>query len=466
MNNPSAVSTRHRVVIIGSGFGGLTAAKALKRADVEVTLVSKTTSHLFQPLLYQVATGILSVGEIAPTTRLILRKQKNVRVLLGDVEAIDLKAHTVTSRLIDMRTVTPFDSLVVAAGAQQSYFGNDHFATWAPGMKTIDDALELRGRILGAFEAAEVATDHAERERRLTFVVVGAGPTGVELAGQIVELAERTLAGAFRTIKPSDCRVILLDAAPAVLPPMGEKLGRKAQRRLEKMDVEVQLNAMVTNVDYQGITIKDKDGAERRIESACKVWAAGVQASPLGKMLAEQSDGTEVDRAGRVVVQPDLTVKGHPHVFVVGDLMAVPGVPGMAQGAIQGATYATKCIKRSLKGHDEPAHRAPFKYFDKGSMSTISRYSAVAQIGKLEFGGFIAWLAWLALHLYYLVGFKNRFTTVVAWLISFLGRGRGQMAITSQMIYARLAMSQLQAQAQGPLAAAEQAEHVEQEAAG
>jgi NADH:ubiquinone reductase (H+-translocating) len=466
MNNPSAVGTRHRVVIVGSGFGGLTAAKALKRADVDVTLVSKTTSHLFQPLLYQVATGILSVGEVAPTTRLILRKQKNVRVLLGDVEAIDLKAHTVTSRLIDMRTVTPFDSLVVAAGAQQSYFGNDHFATWAPGMKTIDDALELRGRILGAFEAAEVATDHAERERRLTFVVVGAGPTGVELAGQIVELAERTLAGAFRTIKPSDCRVILLDAAPAVLPPMGEKLGRKAQRRLEKMDVEVQLNAMVTNVDYQGITIKDKDAAERRIESACKVWAAGVQASPLGKMLAEQSDGTEVDRAGRVVVQPDLTVKGHPHVFVVGDLMAVPGVPGMAQGAIQGATYATKCIKRSLKGHDEPAHRAPFKYFDKGSMSTISRYSAVAQIGKLEFGGFIAWLAWLALHLYYLVGFKNRFTTVVAWLISFLGRGRGQMAITSQMIYARLAMSQLQAQAQGPLAAAEQAEHVEQEAAG
>jgi NADH dehydrogenase len=247
---------------------------------------------------------------------------------------------------------------------------------------------------------------------------------------------------------------------------MGQKLGMKAQRRLEKMDVEVQLNAMVTNVDYRGITIKDKDGAERRIECACKMWAAGVQASPLGKIIAEQSDGTEVDRAGRVVVQPDLTVKGHPNVFVVGDLMAVPGVPGMAQGAIQGATYATKCIKRSLKGHDDPAHRKPFEYFDKGSMSTVSRYSAVAQIGKLEFGGFIAWLAWLVLHLYYLVGFKNRLTTVVAWLISFLGRSRGQMAITSQMIYARLAMSQLQAQAQGELAAAEQAEHVEQEAAG
>jgi NADH:quinone reductase (non-electrogenic) len=454
------------VVIVGSGFGGLTAAKAFKRADVDVTLISKTTNHLFQPLLYQVATGILSEGEIAPTTRLILRKQKNVRVLLGEVEGIDLKTQTVTSRLMDMHTVTPFDSLIVAAGAQQSYFGNDQFATWAPGMKTIDDALELRGRILGAFEAAEVTTDPAERERRLTFVVVGAGPTGVEVAGQIVELAERTLAGAFRTIKPSDCRVILLDAAPAVLPPMGEKLGLKAQRRLEKMDVEVQLNAMVTNVDYRGITIKDKAGAERRIECACKVWAAGVAASPLGKMLAEQSDGTEIDRAGRVIVEPDLSVKGHPYVFVVGDLMAVPGVPGMAQGAIQGATYATKCIKRSLKGHDDPAHRAPFKYFDKGSMATISRYSAVAQVGKLEFGGFIAWLAWLVLHLYYLVGHRNRIAALFAWGMSFLGRSRGQMAITSQMIYARLAMSQLQAQAQGELAAAEQAENVEQEAAG
>jgi NADH:ubiquinone reductase (H+-translocating) len=454
------------VVIVGSGFGGLTAAKAFKRADVDVTLISKTTNHLFQPLLYQVATGILSEGEIAPTTRLILRKQKNVRVLLGEVEGIDLKAQTVTSRLMDMHTVTPFDSLIVAAGAQQSYFGNDQFATWAPGMKTIDDALELRGRILGAFEAAEVTTDPAERERRLTFVVVGAGPTGVEVAGQIVELAERTLAGAFRTIKPSDCRVILLDAASAVLPPMGEKLGLKAQRRLEKMDVEIQLNAMVTNVDYRGITIKDKAGAERRIESACKVWAAGVAASPLGKMLAEQSDGTEIDRAGRVIVEPDLTVKGHPYVFVVGDLMAVPGVPGMAQGAIQGATYATKCIKSSLKGHDDPAHRAPFKYFDKGSMATISRYSAVAQVGKLEFSGFIAWLAWLVLHLYYLVGHRNRIAALFAWGTSFLGRSRGQMAITSQMIYARLAMSQLQAQAQGELAAAEQAENVEQEAAG
>jgi NADH dehydrogenase len=458
--------SRHRVVIIGSGFGGLNAAKALKRADVDITLISKTTTHLFQPLLYQVATGILSEGEIAATTRLILRKQKNVRVILGEVRGIDLNVNTVTSKLMGMETVTPYDSLIVAAGAQQSYFGNDQFATYAPGMKTIDDALELRGRILGAFEAAEVSTDPTERERRLTFVVVGAGPTGVEVAGQIVELAERTLAGAFRTIKPSDCRVILLDAAPAVLPPMGPKLGLKAKQRLEKMGVEVQLNAMVSDVDYKGITIKAEDGTKRRIECACKVWAAGVQASSLGKMIAEQSDGTEADRAGRVLVEPDLTVKGHPNVFVIGDLMFVPGVPGMAQGAIQGAHYATNLIKHAIKGQDDPATRKPFKYFDKGSMATISRFNAVAQVGKLEFAGFFAWLAWLVLHLFYLVGHKNRFTAVLAWTISFLGRSRGQMAITSQMIYARVVTNWMEAQTQGALAAAERAEQAEQKAAG
>ncbi len=457
--------SRHRVVIIGSGFGGLNAARSLKRADVDVTLISKTTTHLFQPLLYQVATGILSEGDVAPTTRLVLRKQKNVRVLWGEVSAIDLKAKTVTSHLMGMQTETPYDSLIVAAGAQQSYFGHDEYAAFAPGMKSIDDALELRGRILGAFEAAEVATDPAERKRRLTFVVVGAGPTGVELAGEIVQLAERTLAGAFRTITPSECRVILLDAAPAVLPPMGEKLGLKAQRRLTKMDVEIQLNAMVTAVDYMGITVKDKDGTERRIECACKVWAAGVAASPLGAMIAEQSDGTETDRAGRVIVEPDLTVKGHPYVFVVGDLMSVPDVPGMAQGAIQGAHYVTALIKQAVKGHDDPANRKPFKYFDKGSMALISRYSAVAKVGKLEFGGFIAWLAWLLLHLYYLIGHRNRIAAMFAWGISFLGRTRGQMAITSQMMYARPVIDWVERQAQeGTLAAAERIDSVERQA--
>ena len=424
-------SKRHRVVVIGSGFGGLFGVKALKKADVDITLVAKTTHHLFQPLLYQVATGILSVGEIAPTTRVILRKQKNAEVLLGDVLNIDLEAKTVTSKLLERITVTPFDSLIVAAGAQQSYFGNDHFAEFAPGMKTIDDALELRGRILGAFEQAELSDDQEEKDRLMTFVVVGAGPTGVELAGQIAELADRTLDGAFRNIDPRDARVILLDAAPAVLPPMGEKLG-----------VEIQLNAMVTDVDNDGLTVKEKDGTTRRIESQCKVWSAGVQGSPLGKQLADQS-GSETDRAGRVLVEPDLTVKGHPNVFVIGDLMSVKDVPGMAQGAIQGATYAAKLIKASVKGQDDPAQRAPFKYFDKGSMATVSRFNAVAKVGKLEFGGFIAWLMWLALHLYYLVGYRSRITTVISWFVTFLGKGRAQMASTEQQVFARLAIEQL-----------------------
>lgn len=433
---------RHRVVIIGSGFGGLTAARSLRGADVEVTLIAKTAQHLFQPLLYQVATGIISEGEIAPSTRVVLRKQKNVRVLLGEVVDIDLDAKVVKSRLVNMETDTPFDSLIVAAGAQQSYFGNDHFAVFAPGMKTIDDALEIRGRILGAFEAAEYTDDAEERRRRLTFVVIGAGPTGVEVAGQIAEIAHRTLAGAFRAIDPTDCRIVLLDAAPAVLPPMGEKLGKFAQRALEKLGVEVQLNAMVTGVDYHGLTIKEKDGSERRIECAVKVWSAGVQANPLGKVIAAQAEGTETDRAGRVVVEPDLTVKGHPYVFVVGDLMAVPDVPGMAQGAIQGGRYAANRIKDLVAGKDDPAKRVPFKYFDKGSMATVSRFNAVVKVRKLEFGGFVAWLSWLFLHLIYLVGHKNRFTTLVSWIGSFLGKGRGQLAITERWIYARRALEQ------------------------
>ncbi|MET0197212.1 MAG: NAD(P)/FAD-dependent oxidoreductase [Rhodococcus fascians] len=434
-------SKRHHVVVIGSGFGGLFGVKALKKADVDITLVAKTTHHLFQPLLYQVATGILSVGEIAPTTRVILRKQKNAEVLMGEVLDIDLSAKTVTSKLLERVTVTHFDSLIVAAGAQQSYFGNDHFAEFAPGMKTIDDALELRGRILGAFEQAELSNDQEERDRLMTFVVVGAGPTGVELAGQIAELADRTLDGAFRNIDPRDARVILLDAAPAVLPPMGEKLGKKAADRLEKLGVEIQLNAMVTDVDNDGLTVKEKDGTTRRIEAQCKVWSAGVQGSALGKQLADQSE-SETDRAGRVIVEPDLTVKGHPNVFVVGDLMSVKDVPGMAQGAIQGANYAAKQIKASLKGED-PSQRQPFKYFDKGSMATVSRFNAVAKVGKLEFGGFIAWVMWLALHLYYLVGYRSRITTVISWFVTFLGRGRAQMASTEQQVFARLAIEQL-----------------------
>jgi NADH dehydrogenase len=443
MSHPGATATdRHKVVVIGSGFGGLTVAKALKRADVDIKLIAKTTHHLFQPLLYQVATGIISSGEIAPPTRVILRKQRNAQVLLGEVTHVDLASKTVKSELLGHTYVTPYDSLIVAAGAGQSYFGNDHFAEFAPGMKSIDDALELRGRILGAFEQAERSSDPARREKLLTFTVVGAGPTGVEMAGQIAELSDHTLKGAFRLIDPSKARVILLDAAPSVLPPMGEKLGKLAQARLEKMGVEIQLGAMVTDVDRNGITVKDSDGTIRRIESATKVWSAGVSASPLGRDLAEQSD-VEVDRAGRVKVLPDLSLPGYPNVFVVGDMAAVEGVPGMAQGAIQGGKYVAKAIKAELKGAN-PAEREPFQYFDKGSMATVSRFSAVAQIGRLEFGGFIAWLAWLVLHLVYLVGFKTKITTLLSWTVTFLSTHRGNLTITEQQAYARTRIEELE----------------------
>jgi NADH:ubiquinone reductase (H+-translocating) len=443
MSHPGATATdRHKIVIIGSGFGGLNAVKALKHADVDIKMIARTTHHLFQPLLYQVATGIISSGEIAPPTRIILRRQKNAQVLLGNVTHIDMANQTVKSELLGHTYVTPYDTLIVAAGAGQSYFGNDHFAEWAPGMKTVDDALELRGRILGAFEQAERSSDPARREKLLTFTVVGAGPTGVEMAGQIAELADHTLKGAFRHIDSTQARVILLDAAPAVLPPMGEKLGNKARARLEKMGVEIQLGAMVTDVDRNGITVKDSDGTIRRIESATKVWSAGVSASPLGRDLADQSD-VELDRAGRVKVLPDLSVPGHPNVFVVGDMAAVEGVPGMAQGAIQGAKYAAKAIKAELKGAD-PAQREPFQYFDKGSMATVSRFSAVAKVGPLEFGGFIAWLAWLVLHLVYLVGFKTKITTLLSWTVTFLSRARGNLTITEQQAYARTRIEELQ----------------------
>lgn len=451
MSHPGATaSDRHKVVIIGSGFGGLNAAKALKRTGVDIKLIARTTHHLFQPLLYQVATGIISEGEIAPPTRLILRKQENAQVLLGDVTHIDLKSQTVESVLLGHTYRTPYDELVIAAGAGQSYFGNDHFAEWAPGMKTIDDALELRGRILGAFEQAERSSDPERRKKLLTFVVVGAGPTGVEMAGQIQELSDQTLKGSFRHIDPTEAHVILLDAAPAVLPPMGEKLGKKAQARLEKMGVEIQLNAMVTDVDRNGLTVKDKDGSSRRIESACKVWSAGVAASPLGRDLANQSD-TEIDRAGRVKVNPDLSIPGHPNVFVIGDMAAVEGVPGMAQGAIQGGKYVAKILHNEAKAREhgtKPKPREPFSYFDKGSMATVSKYNAVAQIpigsGKLEFGGFIAWLAWLGLHLIYLVGFKTKVATILSWAVTFFGRQRGQLTITEQQAYARIRIDQLE----------------------
>jgi NADH dehydrogenase len=437
----SAASTegRPRVVIVGTGFGGLFAARALRRRDVDITIIGKTTHHLFQPLLYQVATGILSEGEIAPPTREILRSQHNTRVVLGEVTAVDLAARVVTSEILGRVSTYPYDELIVAAGAGQSYFGNDQFAEFAPGMKSIDDALELRGRIFGAFELAELATDQSEIDRLMTFVVVGAGPTGVEMAGQIAELAHRTLRKDFRNIDPTTARVVLLDAAPGVLPSFGEKLGGRARRQLNKIGVEVQLGAMVTDVDVNGIEVKDSDGEVRRIQAATKIWAAGVQASPLGAHLGAQS-GAEVDRAGRIAVLPDLTIPGHPEVHVVGDMIALNKLPGVAQVAIQGARYAAEAISRRLAGK---APQGPFTYHDKGSMATISRFSAVADLGKLKFTGFIAWLMWLVLHLFYIVGFKSRVTTVLHWLVSFLGRGRAERVTTQQQVYGRLALEEL-----------------------
>ena len=431
---------RHRVVVIGSGFGGLFGAKALKRSDVEVTMIAKTTHHLFQPLLYQVATGILSEGEIAPPTREVLARQKNARVLLGEVTDIDLEAQTVTSHVLGRETVTPYDSLLVAAGSSQSYFGNDQFAEFAPGMKSIDDALELRGRIFGAFELAELGAMRGEDvDPLLTFVVVGAGPTGVEMAGQIAELSRRTLHRDFRAINSRNARVLLLDAAGQVLPPFGAQLGVKTKRALEKLGVEVMLGAMVTDVDEGGIEVKLKDGTVERIESVTKIWAAGVQASSLTKTLSEQT-GAPLDRAGRIAVNSDLTLPGHPEVFVVGDMIDLDHLPGVAQVAIQGAKYAAEAIDRRLEG--KPPQK-PFKYFDKGSLATISRFRAVALIGGLRLTGVLAWLLWLGVHILYLTGFKNRVTAVLHWAVSFVGRGRQERTATEQQIFGRLAMNRL-----------------------
>ncbi|HET8561736.1 MAG TPA: NAD(P)/FAD-dependent oxidoreductase [Marmoricola sp.] len=431
---------RHRVVVIGSGFGGLFGAKALKRADVEVTMISSASYHLFQPLLYQVATGILSEGEVAPPTREVLARQKNVRVLLGEVTDIDLERREVHHQVLGRERVTPYDSLIVAAGSGQSYFGHDEFARFAPGMKSIDDALELRGRIFGAFELAELSEDEQDIEELLTFVVVGAGPTGVEMAGQIAELAQKTLPRDFRRINTRKARVILVDAAPQVLPPFGEKLGAWTEESLEKLGVEVQLGAMVVDVDERGLQVQDKDGTTRRINAVTKVWAAGVRANPLTETLAAQT-GASLDKAGRIGVNPDLTLPGHPEVFVVGDMIDLDHLPGVAQVAIQGAKYAAKTVDRRLKGKSP---QQPFKYFDKGSLATISKFSAVATIGKLRLTGFVAWLMWLGVHLVYLTGFKNQVTALLHWAVTFLGNGRSQRTATEQQIFARQALQRLE----------------------
>jgi NADH dehydrogenase len=426
-------SHRHRVVVVGSGFGGLFATKVLRHVDCDVTVIDRTTHHLFQPLLYQVATGILSEGEIAPPVRDILRRQPNAHVLLGEVTDIDLDARQVTSRVLDNETVTPYDSLIVATGAQTSYFGNDDFARHAPGLKSIDDALELRGRIFGAFEIAELEQDPAERAAWMTFVVVGGGPTGVEMAGQIAELAHRTLTENFRRIDPREARILLLDAAPTLLASFGERLAGKAREELERLGVEVRLGAMVSGVDERGLELSDGE----RIEAVTKVWAAGVAGSPLGALLCERA-GIEPGRGGRVPVEPDCTLPGHPEVFVVGDLMQHPDrLPGVAEVAMQSGIHSALQIDRRLKGDPTPRR---FRYRSLGDLASISRYFAIGKLGRIEVWGVLGWVIWLVVHLTFLTGFKNRVTALFHWIISFLGRSRSERTITMQQIFARQAL--------------------------
>ena len=437
---PGPTDRPHRVVIVGAGFGGLFATKALRRAPVEITLINSTAYHLFQPLLYQVATGILSEGEIAPPIREVLRRQDNVDVRLGTVTGIDVEARTVTAHAPGLDYTVEYDSLIVAAGASQSYFGNDEYADFAPGMKSIDDALELRARIFGAFELADLKTDQEEIERWMTFVVVGAGPTGVEMAGQIAELAHRNLPGQYKHIDPRKARIILVDALDAVLSTFGDHLSTRALRRLHQLGVEVELETKVVGVDATGIDVERK-GVPQRIGSITKMWAAGVSAPPLAAELAKAA-GTQTDRAGRVRVEPNCAVPGHPEIFAVGDMMALEQppfgqLPGVAQVAIQSGRHAAGQIRRSLAGKETGQ---PFRYRDKGSIATISRFSAVASVGRLRLSGLAGWFVWLVVHLFYLVGFKNRLTAVLHWAVSFIGRGRSERVSTVQQAFARMAI--------------------------
>jgi NADH:ubiquinone reductase (H+-translocating) len=418
----------HRVVIVGCGFAGLSAAKALRRAPVEVVVVDRTNHHLFQALLYQVTTGVLSEGDIAPPIRDVLRRQRNTRVVLGDVVDVDVRERQLTIETLGRTTTLSYDSLIVATGASQSYFGHPEYALHAPGMKTIDDALELRGRIFGAFEMAELEPDDAARQPWLTFAIVGAGPTGVELAGQIAELSRRALAANFRLIDPAKARIIVLDAVDTVLPSYPERLRRRAHRDLEQLGVELRLGTRVVGVDATGL---DVEGG--RIPARTKIWAAGVEGSALGKLVADRAHAT-VDRTGRVEVQADCSLPGHPELFVVGDLMALDGLPGLAEVAMQSGRHAARMIISRLDGR---ATR-PLRYRDLGTMATIARFRAVAAIGPLRITGAPAWLLWLLVHLVFITGFKNRLAAVADWGAAFLGRGRRQRTITKQQVLARV----------------------------
>jgi NADH dehydrogenase len=430
---------RHQVVVVGGGFGGVNATRALADADVDVTVVDRTNHHLFQPLLYQVATGILAEGLIAPALRTVLKKQLNARALLAEVTNLDLDRREVSATAPDGRELAlPYDTLVVAAGAGHAYFGRDEWAEFAPGMKTLDDARHLRSRILSAFEMAELTTDPAQRQAYLTFVVVGAGPTGVELIGQVAELAHRVLPRDYRSVDTTQAKIVLLEAAPAVLGSFAPALQRYTHRRLEKMGVEVRVGTMATAMDHESVTVQGADG-EERIPARTKIWAAGVQASPLARLLAEAT-GAEVDRASRVAVLPDCSLPGHPEVFAIGDMVSLDQLPGVAQPAIQEGKYVGGLIKSRVDGRLRTVPAKPFRYFDKGSMATIGHLHAVTHAFGLKFTGVIAYTLWGFIHVAYLIGWGNRLGTLYTWARALtLSKNRGHRIITLQQAQAEVA---------------------------
>ena len=416
---PSAISTqsRPRIVIVGAGFAGLTAAKALGKAPADVVVIDRQNHHLFQPLLYQVATAALSPADIASPVRQILARQTNTSVMLAEVSGVDLNRREI---IADGRRVR-FDKLIVATGARHAYFGHDEWEEYAPGLKRIDDAIALRGRILLAFEKAETELDDDERRRLLSFVIVGAGPTGVEMAGAIADLARKALAADFRTVDPSEARIVLIEAGPRVLPSFGVSSSSAAARALEKLGVEVWLGSGVTACDANGVIV----GGER-IEARTLVWAAGVMASKAGEWL-----DAKTDRAGRVFVGADLTIPCHPDVFVVGDAANVMGpegrpLPGTAPVAKQQGAYVAAKIVAELQGKA----MAPFRYRDFGSIATIGRKTAVVEMGRLRLTGFAAWILWCVAHIYFLIGFRNRFSVALNWTWNYLTFQRGARLIT------------------------------------
>jgi NADH dehydrogenase len=415
----------HRVVIVGGGFGGLQAALHLKDADVEITLVDRRNFHLFQPLAYQVATGALAAGEVCYPLRAIFRGEERVRVMLAEATAFDLGAKTVALRTAAGAETLEYDTLIVGGGSEYNYFGHPEWQQNAAELKTLEGALHIRAQILRAFEAAEVAETESERTRQLTFAVVGAGPTGVEMAGQIAEIARDTRRD-FRAIDTSKTRVLLVEAGDRVLAAFPPKLSRKAEKSLEGLGVTPMLNAMVTGLDADGVTMGDE-----HVSAATVIWAAGVLASGLSTMLAEAS-GAETDKVGRLLVEPDLSLPGHPEVLAIGDMVQVRGsdpLPGVAPVAMQMGRYVAKLVRGRLRSKDV----GPFKYKDKGNLATIGRARAVADLPpRIRVSGFLAWALWLGIHLWYLVGFQNRLLVFIRWGFSFATHGRGTRLITGE----------------------------------